>query len=82
VTQGDDDLRQLYALRMRAVGDRIRTARNERHLSQEALAERAGIARSYLNRIETQGANISLHVLYGIADALGVHHTDLLDDRP
>jgi transcriptional regulator with XRE-family HTH domain len=81
VTESDDDVGQLYALRMRAVGIRIRAARRARDLSQEALADASGVNRSHLAKLEKQGANLQLWTLYAIADALGVHPADLLDDR-
>ncbi|MFB7711566.1 MULTISPECIES: helix-turn-helix domain-containing protein [unclassified Streptomyces] len=64
--------------RRRAIGDRIRAARIHANLTQEALAERAGIDRKTVNRIE-QGANAALidHLLL-IADALGVPLRDLV----
>lgn len=77
----DDDLDELFDLRMRAVGSRIRALRRARDLSQEFLAERAGIHRSSLARAESRGVNLTLATVYRLADALGVHPADLLDDR-
>ena len=69
-------------LRLEALGRRIMLMRiNARpKISQERLAERAGISRSELSRIE-QGKNPSMAMIYKIADGLGVHIVDLVDDR-
>lgn len=51
---------------------RIRELRNAKGLSQERLAEEAGIHRTYLGGIETARRNPSLKNLIRIARALGV----------
>ncbi|MFI1732659.1 helix-turn-helix domain-containing protein [Streptomyces acidicola] len=64
--------------RRRAIGDNIRAARTAKKLSQEKLAEAAGLDRKTVNRIE-QGAHATLidHLLL-IADALDVPLADLV----
>lgn len=64
--------------RRRQIGDRIRAARTGRKLSQEKLAELAGLDRKTVNRIE-QGTHSTLidHLLL-IADALRVPLRDLV----
>ena len=49
-------------------------------MSQEALAEKAGISRSLLSVIEAPNTanSFSLETLYDIADALDVSPSDLL----
>lgn len=49
-------------------------------MTQQELAERAGISLSYLSKIEAINCNksFSLHVLFDIADALGVDVKKLL----
>ncbi|MCZ7451009.1 helix-turn-helix transcriptional regulator [Agrobacterium rhizogenes] len=54
------------------VGRNIVKIRNERNVSQEELAFRANIDRSYLSQIETGKRNPSLRLLAKIADSLGV----------
>ena len=51
-----------------------------RGLSQEKLAERAGISRSLLSSIEAPGVAkaFSLEIFYDIADALDVDRADLI----
>ncbi len=56
------------------LGIAISTLRRIRGLSQEKLAEKAGISRSLLSNIEAPNIayGFSLNVFYNIADALGV----------
>ncbi|CAG2151328.1 hypothetical protein LMG31506_04387 [Cupriavidus yeoncheonensis] len=52
---------------------RIRELRQAIGLSQEALADQAGFARTYLSRIETGGANPSLDAIETLATALQIN---------
>jgi transcriptional regulator with XRE-family HTH domain len=56
----------------KALGKRIRQLRQERHWSQEHLANEAGVHRTYMWGIERGVRNPSLRHLTCIADALGV----------
>jgi transcriptional regulator with XRE-family HTH domain len=56
----------------------IRKLRHDRGLSQEALAERAGIHRTYLGSIEREERNVAIDNICRIAWALGVQPRDLL----
>ncbi|MEV3857707.1 helix-turn-helix transcriptional regulator [Streptomyces sp. NPDC050095] len=62
----------------RAVGDRIRAVRLHANMTQEGLAERAGLDRQSVNRIEQGHASPVLDNLIRIADALGVPLRDLV----
>lgn len=53
-------------------GQRIRDLRAERGLNQEELAEKVGVFRTYMSRIETGVANPTLTMVYALADALDV----------
>lgn len=53
-------------------GQRFRQLRLASGLSQEAFADHATVARSYISRIERGMANPSLDAIEGLADALGV----------
>lgn len=64
--------------RLVAFGERVRQIRKEKGLSQEALADLAGIDRSYIGHIERGDQNITLTKIHQIADALGVLVTDLV----
>lgn len=60
------------------VGERVRALRKKADLSQEALAARCGIFRTYLSRIESGSANPSLVVLVSLANALEVEPHSLM----
>ena len=62
---------------LRQLGERIRGARKERSLSQEALAELAEIHVNHLRRIELGQANPTYLVLLRICDALRLELSDL-----
>lgn len=63
-----------------AVGLRIRSLREERGWSQERLAGDAGVHRTYMGDVERGERNPSLFSLLKIADALGIHVSDLFSD--
>lgn len=56
---------------------RIRERRTERGLTQEALAERAGISANYLAKLELGWKTPSVDTLVRLARALGVQVCDL-----
>ena len=66
---------------LRTIGLTIRALRRERDLSQEALADLAGIDRSYMSSIERGLRNISVLNIARIAKALDVPVRDLLGPR-
>jgi transcriptional regulator with XRE-family HTH domain len=49
-------------------------------LSQEELAERSSLHRTYVSSVERGRRNISLANIYSIADALGVDVRKLFED--
>ena len=62
------------------VGHRVRSLRHAAHLSQDELAERCGIYRTYLSRIEGGTANPTLLVLVALVTALNVSLLDLVQE--
>ncbi len=54
----------------------------ERGLSQEALADLAGIHRTYVGSVERGERNIALDNIHALADALGVSAARLVADDP
>ena len=64
--------------RMIAFGKRVREARRSKGISQERLAEMAGIDRSYMGNIERGEKNITLKKAYEICDALNIAIQDLI----
>ena len=66
--------------RLAAVGAAVRDRRLTLGLSQEALADFAGLHRTYIGSVERGERNVSLGNLYALADALGIRPADLLTD--
>ncbi|MFM9995534.1 MAG: helix-turn-helix domain-containing protein [Phycisphaerales bacterium] len=62
----------------RLVADNVRLLRARRGLSQEALAARCRLHRTYVGAIERSERNITLKTLAQLATALGVEAPDLL----
>lgn len=60
-----------------AFGLRLRELRAQAGLTQEDLAERCGLFRTYLSRIETGTANPTLTMIHALAASLGVPVTAL-----
>jgi transcriptional regulator with XRE-family HTH domain len=53
-------------------GKRIKELRAVNQVTQEELAERAGLFRTYMSRVETGAANPTLTVIHDLATALKV----------
>ncbi len=60
-------------------GARIKELRAEREITQEELAERVGIFRTYMSRIETGVGNPTLTTIHALADSLGVSVAELFE---
>ncbi|WP_269715657.1 helix-turn-helix transcriptional regulator [Caulobacter sp. NIBR2454] len=60
------------------MGDAIRATRNEVGISQEALADAAGINRTHMGEVERGKRNVSLLAIARIAQALGRTPSELL----
>lgn len=58
----------------------IRQLRVKKAISQEALAELAGLHRTYLGSIERGERNVSIDNIGRLADALGVTVSELLKE--
>ena len=56
---------------------RVKTLRVEQGLSQEKLAERSELHRTYIGMVERLERNPSLVCIHKIANGLGVHITEL-----
>ncbi len=61
------------------IGENIKYFRRALHLTQQQLAEKASISRSYLADVEKNRYNPSLDTMKKIAEALGIHPSELLD---
>jgi transcriptional regulator with XRE-family HTH domain len=62
-------------------GRRLRMARREAQLTQEALAKRVGLSRTSITNIEQGNQHVGLHLLYELAKAVGVRPVELLPDE-
>ena len=58
----------------------VRAFRTEAGLTQQMLADKCGIYRTYLSRIEGGDANPSLNLLAALADTLNIEIHQLLMD--
>lgn len=61
------------------VGNRIKDLRKKRDLSQENLAQIAGLDRTYINSVENGRRNIDIVNLEKIANGLGVKIGNLFE---
>jgi len=78
----DDELARLQHVRRNDLGGRLRHLRAARNLSQQALARRAGMDRSFYSNIETGTVSPRVDRLWDIAAALHVPITELFRDAP
>ena len=60
-----------------AFGQRVQELRKKRNLSQEQLADMAGVHRTYIGMVERAEKNITLRNIKKIAKALGVNIKEL-----
>jgi transcriptional regulator with XRE-family HTH domain len=65
------DLKEIMALN-------LRRKRHDQQMTQEELAERAGLSARYVGAIERGDVSASVTVLGQIAEALGIEPGDLL----
>lgn len=59
---------------------RVRSLREKKGLSQEKLAEKCGLHRTYIGMVERMERNPSLVCLYKIAEGLGISIKELFDE--
>ena len=62
------------------LGNKIRTLRRARGLSQEVLAELSGLHPTYISGIECGKRNVSLENIRSLAKGLGISLADLFAD--
>lgn len=62
----------------RRFGDRVRELRQEVDMSQEQLAHKAEVHRTYIGAVERGEQNVSLVLIHMIAGALSVAPSELL----
>lgn len=67
---------------MRAIlAENIRVFRKKHSLSQEELADRCELHRTYIGSVEREERNVSLSTLEALSQALGVSVVELLTPR-
>lgn len=64
--------------RVRLLGERVRSLREARGLTQEALAEAAGVHRAEVGFIERAEREIGVTLAWRLADGLGVPLAELV----
>ena len=62
------------------IGQRVKALRLMADLSQDELAQRAGLQRTHIGRIEGGKYAVTLEVIQAIAEALGMT-VDIIDPR-
>ena len=66
---------------LRVFGTNVRKYRNKLGISQEKLAEKCGLHRTYISDIERFKRSISLDNIQKIADALGIETYKLFKEE-
>ena len=66
--------------RRKAIGDKVKAAREQAGLTHESLAHASGVYFKHIQRIERGDSNPTLATGYALADALGLRLQDLLPD--
>jgi len=62
------------------IGDRLKTLRVRRALTQQELADRAGVGKNTVNRIERNAGEPHMSTLRKLAKALSVDPAELVGD--
>lgn len=75
-----DEQRERKALFNKHIGQRVKALRLLAGLDQGELAERAGIQRTHLTRIESGKYDVAISTVQFIAEALGMT-VDIVDGR-
>lgn len=68
----------LLGSQLQAIGKNLRSLRRERSLSQEDLADKAGLHRTYIGSLERGERNVAIGNLFALASALDVTVTELI----
>jgi len=59
-----------YELRLDLLGEMIKRARKERHLTQSELGELIGVQKSQISRIEKNAKNVTIETILRVFNAL------------
>ena len=64
----------------KAFGSALRDLRNQRALSQEALAFEAELARNYISQLELGSKSPSLRTIFKLCTVLEISPADMIED--
>ncbi len=64
------------------VGKRLVTLRKQYNLTQNALAEKAGVSQTHLRRVELGQADITVSHLELLCDAMNISLRDFFEEQP
>lgn len=67
------------AIDYKVIGERLKKARKEKHLTQEELSEKMDISIAFLSRIERGSSHINLKRLSQICNILGITEGEILN---
>ena len=59
-------------------GQKLRRIRQKKHISQEKLAELAGLHRTYVSSVERGERNVTIETIEKFAEALGIKMAQLM----
>jgi len=63
---------------LKILGEKIRTIRKTKRISQERLAELSGLHPTYISDIERGKVNASIYSFYMVSNALGIPFSELV----
>ena len=66
---------------MAIVGNNLKSYRTMRHMTQEELAEKAGVSTSFCDNVEAGTKGVSMSVLMELTDVLDITANQLLYDN-
>lgn len=59
-------------MNLQSIGENLKKYRMQKHITQDALAEKAGLSKNYISQIELGNKNPSVESLIKIINAIGV----------
>jgi len=59
-----------FELKLELIGDMIKTARKERHLTQAQLGELIGVRKSQISKLENNAKNVTIETILKVFEAL------------
>ena len=72
---------ELPTIEVMKIGKNLRRLRGERFMTREELAEVTGLHRDHIGRIERNEVEPRIPTIRGLAEALGVDPSELVDQQ-